>query len=177
MQLFGKAGAEVLPSLKAKVDELANSTGKMSAESVEALDALGDAFGELKTTALNLVGSIVAEVARIPLSIKKSIEDSKKFAQEGRIEGQTFTNQPLSVGQAFAVTAAAQGGFSAQFPSDLLERADAPGEAPGGSDRAPAGCVGTSHGGAQCRHTGARRAGSHRGSARPLAGGLPEASR
>jgi hypothetical protein len=60
VQLFGRGGAEILPSLKAKVDELKDSTHVMSAESVKALDALGDKFQDLKTGAVNELGEIIA---------------------------------------------------------------------------------------------------------------------
>ncbi len=85
VQLFGRGGAEILPTLKAKVDELADSTVKMSAESVKALDDLGDKFGQLKTSALNSLGELVAEASHIidvyknlPGAISKAIEDIRK---------------------------------------------------------------------------------------------------
>lgn len=85
VQLFGRGGAEILPTLKAKVDELADSTVKMSAESVKALDDLGDKFGQLKTSALNSLGELVAEAAHVievyknlPGAISKAIEDIRK---------------------------------------------------------------------------------------------------
>jgi hypothetical protein len=121
VRLFGKEGAEVLPSLKAKVDELAKGAAVMSAESVRALNDFGGALGQLKTTTINFVGDIVGQILRIPASVKKSIDDAKKFAQEGKVEGQTFTNKPLSIGEAFGLTAAASGGFGAQFPSSLIQ--------------------------------------------------------
>jgi hypothetical protein len=60
MELFGKAGAQLLPTLKADVDQLANSTVQMSAESVKALDDFGDAFGALQKSAVNTAGEILA---------------------------------------------------------------------------------------------------------------------
>ena len=62
IQLFGRGGAEILPSLKAKVDELAGSTFKMSAGSVRALDELGDGFGRMKTDAINALGEVLGKL-------------------------------------------------------------------------------------------------------------------
>lgn len=44
MDLFGKAGAQILPSLIAEVDKIAASTTVMSEEGVKKWDALGDAI-------------------------------------------------------------------------------------------------------------------------------------
>jgi len=60
MQLFGKAGAELLPSLKAKVDELADSTFKMSDRAVKAWDDVGDAVERWKVNTLNAIGEVAA---------------------------------------------------------------------------------------------------------------------
>lgn len=70
MELFGRAGADLLPSLKADVDALANSTVKMSAESVKALDDFGDALGRWKTSAINSVGEVLGQILGIPQAIR-----------------------------------------------------------------------------------------------------------
>lgn len=72
IDLFGRGGVEVLPSLKAKVEELAGATVVMSKESVEALDKFGDALQTLKRTAIVVAGDTVAAI----LSIGKSIKDN-----------------------------------------------------------------------------------------------------
>jgi hypothetical protein len=64
MQLFGRAGAELLPSLKAKVDELADSTFKMSDKAVKAWDDVGDAVQRWKTNVLNAIGEVLAQLNR-----------------------------------------------------------------------------------------------------------------
>lgn len=65
MQLFGRGGAEILPSLKAKVDELADSTIKMSDASVKALDQYGDEFQSLKRSVFGAVGEIIGRLAEL----------------------------------------------------------------------------------------------------------------
>ncbi len=45
MALFGKAGAEILPTLKKGFDDVKNSASTMSAETVKAFDDAGDAIG------------------------------------------------------------------------------------------------------------------------------------
>jgi hypothetical protein len=95
VQLFGRGGAEILPTLKAKVDELADSTGHMSEESVKALDAFGDSLGQLKDRTVHLVGGILAELIKIPQALSNP-------------------NAPkLDSAQAFGSTVGALGGFGA----------------------------------------------------------------
>ncbi|HWK09907.1 MAG TPA: hypothetical protein VNR64_07645 [Vicinamibacterales bacterium] len=48
MDLFGKAGIAILPTLKSNFDELAAAAPRMSEETVHALDAAGDAIDDLK---------------------------------------------------------------------------------------------------------------------------------
>jgi len=63
MDLFGKAGAEILPTLKADIDGLKDSTVRLSEQAARGLDDLGDAFGRLKTSSKNMVGETVADYA------------------------------------------------------------------------------------------------------------------
>jgi hypothetical protein len=91
MELFGKSGAQLLPSLKADVVALGDSTFKMSADSVKALDALGDAFKAAETSALNLFGEVVAgavrsvsAIAELP-RILKSLPQSQPTGPPGSV--------------------------------------------------------------------------------------------
>ena len=59
--LFGKSGAEVLPSLIAKVDELRAAAPKMSKEAVYAFDAIGDGLSRLWTQTKNVIGEGIAK--------------------------------------------------------------------------------------------------------------------
>ena len=65
MELFGKSGAQLLPTLKADVDGLKDSTVKMSAESAKALDDLGDAFVRWKGNATNAIGEVLGQIVRM----------------------------------------------------------------------------------------------------------------
>ncbi len=65
MELFGKSGAELLPTLKADVDGLKDSTLKMSTESAKALDDLGDAFTRWKGNATNAIGEVLGQIVRM----------------------------------------------------------------------------------------------------------------
>lgn len=87
MDLFGKSGAELLPTLKADVDSLADSTFKMSEDSVKALDDFGDGFGRLKTSGVNVLGelaasaiALVGSLAQFPDVLKRAQEAAAKRA-------------------------------------------------------------------------------------------------
>lgn len=58
MDLFGKSGAEILPTLKADVDSLKDSTFQMSEASVKALDDFGDKLDAFGTSAVNVLGEV-----------------------------------------------------------------------------------------------------------------------
>jgi len=63
MELFGRSGGEILPTLKADIDALKDSTVKMSDESAKALDDLGDAFGRWKSDAVSAIGEVLGQMA------------------------------------------------------------------------------------------------------------------
>ena len=65
MDLFGKSGAEILPTLKADVDSLKDSTIKMSAESARSLDDLGDAFARWKGNAVSSIGEVIGQLLQL----------------------------------------------------------------------------------------------------------------
>lgn len=77
IEIFGRQGAEILPSLKAKVDELANSTSLMSAESVKALDDFGDSIGQLKRSAIADIGELLAFFIKTAKAIKDGANEIK----------------------------------------------------------------------------------------------------
>ncbi len=58
MELFGRSGAEVLPTIKADIDKLKDSTFQMSETSVQALDDFGDKMSAFGTSALNVLGEV-----------------------------------------------------------------------------------------------------------------------
>lgn len=65
MELFGKSGAELLPTLKADVDGLKDSMLGMSTESAQALDKLGDDFNRWKKNAVNAIGEVLGQILRM----------------------------------------------------------------------------------------------------------------
>lgn len=58
--LFGKSGAEILPTLKANVDSLAKATHVMSEDMVKALDDAGDAWQKFKRDSVTVAGEVAA---------------------------------------------------------------------------------------------------------------------
>jgi hypothetical protein len=58
--LLGRSGAEVLPSLLAKVDELADKAPVMSAKAVAAFDAIGDSLSDMWARTKNAIGEGLA---------------------------------------------------------------------------------------------------------------------
>jgi len=62
MELFGRSGAEILPSLIADVDGLKNSTVVMSREAVKALDDAGDAWVRYWRNAKGIAGNAIGGV-------------------------------------------------------------------------------------------------------------------
>jgi hypothetical protein len=119
MQLFGKGGAEVLPSLKAKVDELKDSTVVMSESAVKALDDAGDAFGRLKTSGLNAIGELLAGAfnlkntyADLPGQLQKALDDAfkgKSFKLPEGLKGSLLAGDLLTGGNlSKAITQAEQ---------------------------------------------------------------------
>ena len=70
MELFGKSGAELLPTLKADVDGLKDSTLKMSTESAQALDELGDAWNRWKGSVISGVGESIGQMVLLGKAIR-----------------------------------------------------------------------------------------------------------
>ena len=99
MELFGRAGAELLPSLKSNVEELADATVTMSAESIKALDDFGDAMGRLKTSSLNVLGEILAsglKVLGVFKDLPGAIADAKQEAAKGNLAPTTTLGQAVA---------------------------------------------------------------------------------
>jgi methyl-accepting chemotaxis protein len=87
MELFGRSGGDLLPSLKADVDKLADSTVKMSEESVKALDDFGDALGRLKTSTINIIGNQASTLLSIASDFKAAARDLLNAIPKGPIGG------------------------------------------------------------------------------------------
>jgi hypothetical protein len=75
MAIFGKSGAELLPTIKANIDALADSTVRMSAESAQALDDFGDAIGWAKSNAVAMLGDFAGSVLQLVGSLRQLPEE------------------------------------------------------------------------------------------------------
>lgn len=71
VDLFGRTGAEVLPTLKRGFDDLKDSAGLMSSETVKALDASGDALTAFYRREKGILGGIAGDVV---LRVKADID-------------------------------------------------------------------------------------------------------
>src|SRR4029077_5964803 len=60
VEIFGRAGAAVLPTLRADIKSIADQTAVMSETSVRAWDALGDAIARAARTTKAVVGDLIA---------------------------------------------------------------------------------------------------------------------
>lgn len=131
MEIFGKSGAQLLPTLKGDIDKLADSTVKMSAESVKALDDFGDALGQLKTSAVNIAGEILAAF----LKTAQGVKDAAKAVLEAGSQGvgkpaettpELLRNQPrfassrVGAPQPKLITPELLGGSQLNIPGGLL---------------------------------------------------------
>lgn len=107
MELFGKAGAELLPTLKANVDELKDSTVKMSAEAVAALDDFGDAMSRLTTSGTNALGNFLGELMRVGNEWNRfSLNLQSGGALEQRVQQLGALNQAMKGAPALSGAAA-----------------------------------------------------------------------
>jgi hypothetical protein len=93
IELFGKAGAEVLPSLKANVDTLKDSMVTMSADSVKALDDFGDELTRIKGNAVRLLGEIAASAINTAKALK-GVVDALPRAQTAQTTHQDLSERP-----------------------------------------------------------------------------------
>lgn len=59
MELFGRAGADLLPTLKADIQGISDGAVVMSEQTVRNLDAAGDAWASFKLTVTSAVGGII----------------------------------------------------------------------------------------------------------------------
>lgn len=62
MELFGRSGAELLPTLKADIQGISDAAWTMSAESAKALDAAGDAWKKFKRDTQAIAGEFLGNL-------------------------------------------------------------------------------------------------------------------
>ncbi len=148
MQLFGRSGAELLPTLKADVDKLKDSTFQMSESSVKALDDFGDRMSAFGTSAINVLGEVAgaavlaaskiielsgslpkdkgaAPGTELPTSGRNSLDDAKKQAAEftGQITfmGKVVRESTIGIVQGFQAGSDAVDGLHQSF-EDFREK-------------------------------------------------------
>jgi len=85
MELFGKSGAELLPTLKADIDGLKDSTLNMSAEAAQALDGLGDDFNAWKKSVVSSIGEVIGQMVLLTKAAKELPGGSKTISALGVI--------------------------------------------------------------------------------------------
>lgn len=76
--VFGRSGAEILPTLRADLQGIADGTEKMSDATVKAIDRAGDAWTRLKNNLAAAAGTIIGKIAEIEAPILKGMEDAKR---------------------------------------------------------------------------------------------------
>ncbi len=79
MALFGKAGAELLPTLKSDIRGLGDAAVTMSEDTVKALDAAGDAWKKFKRDATAQAGEFFGYLAE---QNKQAILDAEAYGRE-----------------------------------------------------------------------------------------------
>ena len=67
VEIFGKSGAEVLPTLKSDMEKLKNATFTMSDGTVAALDAAGDAWAKYYRNTKTIIAEVAGQIAQNPL--------------------------------------------------------------------------------------------------------------
>ncbi len=113
VELFGKGGAEILPSLKADVDKLAKSTVVMSKESIEALDAFGDGVQRLKASFVASIGEMIASALKLPKALKDAADKLPKQSTAFPIDVAASERMQAALTQGPEAFAAAQQGVVA----------------------------------------------------------------
>jgi hypothetical protein len=91
MDLFGKSGAEVLPTLKRGFEDLREASVGMSRETIENMDTLGDAWTALgrkvKAVGADLLASTLPAVMRAAAEVKRFKDQVEGIKPPSRVEG------------------------------------------------------------------------------------------
>jgi hypothetical protein len=74
MDVFGRSGAEILPTIKRGFDDLKDASVGMSAEAVKALDETGDAIDRLWRTSKSKLGEVVGNILAARQQFNKQSE-------------------------------------------------------------------------------------------------------
>jgi hypothetical protein len=93
-ELFGKAGAELLPAIKAGIKEVGDQASTMSNDTIKALADAEDAWGRLKDKVVIVTGTIIGTTLN---AIQMITSGWKEFF--------TFVEQAIKIGPAAAAVA------------------------------------------------------------------------
>jgi hypothetical protein len=102
VEIFGKAGDEILPTLKARFSELANEVVTSGDRAVRAIDAEGDALARLVTNAKNTALGWVGSWALMREQVSKLTEEQQAAYQailRGGGDVQAFLQQIAAAAQ------------------------------------------------------------------------------
>lgn len=94
MDLFGRAGAQILPTLRADIDAIAASTKTMSERSIENWDKLGDTIGRWSRNVKAALGDALmggTDTRTGPVAIKNAIEDGLRLPDLPGSPGRSMT--------------------------------------------------------------------------------------
>lgn len=81
IDLFGRAGAEVLPTMRADIEALTAAHVGMSAQTVATLDALGDAWGRFWNRTKVAIGNVTALAIESLQAVKAWVESINEALQ------------------------------------------------------------------------------------------------
>lgn len=74
MDLFGRSGAEILPTITSDIETLGEKASVMSEDTVKGFDDLGDSFGNLIKAGKNLLGTVLSPLVPLLNGIAKALE-------------------------------------------------------------------------------------------------------
>jgi hypothetical protein len=90
MDLFGRQGAEILPTIKRGFDDIADSAGNMSAETVKALEEANDAMERWERNAKNIfarvIGGAIKNIEEKGTGLFSKQEEFRQKLSKGIIE-------------------------------------------------------------------------------------------
>jgi hypothetical protein len=78
--IFGKSWKEIMPALKADMQELADAAPKMSDEAVQAFESMGDAFSHFYTGFKSGIGEMVFFLTDVATKAFKTFQDAYREA-------------------------------------------------------------------------------------------------
>lgn len=74
IEIFGRSGAEILPTMRSNMQGIADATVTMSDDTVKALDRAGDAWEKFKRDAVAAAGTVLGAIVRANEKFDKEID-------------------------------------------------------------------------------------------------------